>query len=463
MPLNWLCSEANLPEGCSPGKTCVAGACEDRTIANPSELAGYEEVEATSCFDTAGCFESITFPSVPKGSGQCGVSTAQAGSAVPNVNVALIVNTAAVGNYGVCGLRDQCRIPLARGGSEGWKPLMVNGESMGIGLPAEVCNQVGATVEGVEIADTSTNDNCPVKSDNSPLCAAESTCLGADVCPPEWPSSWKGYSCSAAQSPKAGESAERCWAAGQEREPGPAPGLWCCTGGQSARANDDPLLIDDMTLGPQVRVVSADGSVAGFWWTDSDDPNASLLPGPSPPKLFTYREIEPPIVPEDGPTIDRAACLKSEGFNGYVAMLGFYFAEDLEKGSLAPFDVSAYTGVTFWAHTRPNDEWDGELELHFTDQNTDVDVPDSTCNLHPEGGQCGDNWAKRGLTFTETWTRYHVAWDELEQEPDSSWGAKFELFDREHVYAAHFTVRGYGPDWPAPPFDFCVAHVYFTE
>ena len=57
MPLGWLCSEANLaPEGCLAGKTCRAGECVDRVIADPSALPDYVERSESSCFNTSECF-----------------------------------------------------------------------------------------------------------------------------------------------------------------------------------------------------------------------------------------------------------------------------------------------------------------------------------------------------------------------------------------------------------------------
>jgi hypothetical protein len=224
-------------------------------------------------------------------------------------------------------------------------------------------------------------------------------------------------------------------------------------------------LIDDMSLGPQIQVDPPEGAVAGFWFTASDDSNASLYPGYSEygtGELFTYREIDPPVTPDGGPTIERAACVKSDGFRGWTAMMGFNFAVNLRTSTPVSMDVSRYSGISFWARTFiPRTQQ--AISVQFPDGNTNVDDPESTCNQEPDEGVCGDNFARYGVVLERTWTQYFVRWDELTQDPAVYGSARFEALDQEKVGIVAFMVKGSGPNLDAPPFDFCVSHIYFTE
>jgi hypothetical protein len=53
-----------------------------------------------------------------------------------------------------------------------------------------------------------------------------------------------------------------------------------------------------------------------------------------------------------------------------------------------------------------------------------------------------------------------VTWDELTQARD--FGMMFENFE-PHVYSVDFQASGPGPSGLAPPFEFCVSQIAFTE
>ncbi|HXN30763.1 MAG TPA: hypothetical protein VN894_02835, partial [Polyangiaceae bacterium] len=336
--------------------------------------------------------------------------------------------------------------------------LAGDGGAVTIGLPQAVCDD-RTTLGGVVVAPTTTS--CPAKLVESPICGPPTdTCIKAGVCP-DWGPDWVGYTCSGSASPYAfNPKVQWCWAppaapdtdAGTAAAPG---GRWCCALGTGGPPGS--LLIDDMSGGPQVKIAPPRGDEsAGFWFTTSDDVHSPLTPAPL--DLFTYTAVPPSMTPDGGAM--NAACLTSpDGFTGYFAQEGFTFVEPQGKLSTAgdPFDVSAYTGIRFWAWSLYVGQ---SIRVNFPDFDTEAADPTSTCNLHPDAGTCGNDWSIQNLELTDVWTQYTIRWDQLTQ---ADWGPKVAQFDPKHVFATLFNLAGAGPNDLYPPFEFCVSQIYFTQ
>ena len=468
MPLSWLCSEANLEAPCPEGETCRAGRCADRRVGDPSTLPDYTDRESTSCFDTARCLrhsvrETPQILSAGIARGRCALRD-NAVSLTSGANVALIVDNAGVGNYGFCGPAGSCFTPLARDTDGGWSSVIEGGVSVAIALPDVVCENIGTTIRSVAVAPLDNNGSCQIKSEEQPLCAPEeATCLEASICPSDWPDERLGYSCAATQSPEIEDPLSYCWPTGTEPEAESVPGLWCCLTGQDPPEDRDPLLIDDMSLGPVVQVAPPEGRVPGGWFTYINDRTSAIYPRPD--ELFTCREFDPPVTPEGGPEIRHAACVRSDGFTGNSAGMGFPFAVDLLTQLAVPFDVSQYTGIRFWLYSELDLSSESptrvqQINVLFTDGNTDSWYRDSACR-DPDPVDCGDAFGKRGVIASHQWEQVFVAWEELQQS-SNEWGAQFDGLDQERVISVVFEVAGAGPNITVPPFDICVAQIYFT-
>ena len=466
MPLNWLCTDdANPSLSCGAGQTCQGGECVPSAI-DASALPAYTAPGGGACFDVGTCFAQLigggfVWPARPDPTtGQC-VPTNYNGGA--DVNVALVVDTSQIGNYGACNVvGGQCLIPLARGSPDGWRALSDDGGAVTIGLPPGVCNDVGTTLVGVVFAQASAT--CPPKLLDSSTCAPPDTCIFSSGVCPDWGPDWVGYSCSGSAVPPP-DAVQECFPptaasdagtddAGTETNGRATGGRWCC--GTGVGGQPGSLLIDDMSGGPQIKIAPPLGDSAGFWFTVSDDLKSPLLPVPL--GLFTYTAVPPSDTPDGGPM--NAACLTSPlGYNGFFAEEGFNFAwpkHMLSPGGV-PFDVSSYTGIRFWAWSLYADQ---SITVSFPDVDTASVDPTSTCNQNPDGGQCGNDWAIQNLALTDTWAPYEIRWDQLTQ---ATWGAKFPQFDAKQVFSTNFIVRGPGPVLYYPPFEFCVSQIYFTQ
>jgi hypothetical protein len=461
MPLNWLCTqEANPSLSCGAGQTCQAGACASAAV-DVSDLPLYSVPDA-ACFDVATCFQVLAggYAPIPTSNpGSCTVPSSLPGTG-EDVNVALIVNTSQIGNYGACvilGDYHSCLIPLARGAPEGWTFTDDSGTT--ISLPLSVCNDVDIkqTLTGVMVS-----SSCSFKQLETPTCSPKPTCIPVTgVCPDDWGTAdWQGYTCSGTAYPAGVQWCDAPPAildAGRMDTDGSAnAGRLCCSLGPEGLP-DSGLLIDNMTGGPEVKLTPPFPTENGGWWFTygNDDGGSPLFPPQH--TLFTYTTLPAFLTPDGGPM--NAACLRSEGFNtgtGYpTALEGFSFVESKDDPSQwESFDVNPYTGIRFWAWSLgPLRVW-----VSFPDSNTDSQDLQSACDQNPDAGGC--NPFGENINLSNDGREYHVEWGDLSQAP--SYG---EIFDaglvKQQVSGTLFQVNGNNPGY-LPPFDFCVSQIYFT-
>lgn len=463
MPLDFLC--ASLAEPCAADTTCQAGLCVDTAAA---ALDDYVAAAPSRCFDAKSCF--LTGAKITGGNSMvpqidpvfgCSIKGVVTLDAV-NINVALIANTSAVGNLGFCDpTLGKCLVPLEKGPGPGhWRTLFDQNnpsQVVGIGLPEAVCDQA------LGVAVFHSSSLCPTKSAPAALCQASASgaCIGASgACPPDWFSK----SCSGSLNPFCGDPpcADEAFCGEVVTDPaiGPTvPGLWCCALGQPAQP-DGSLLIDDMSSGPMVKLPPKTGELPGVWFTNSDDMNAEFFPpSKKQDQLFPYRTIDPSETPMGGPTISHAACLQSGGFTGNYALEGFDFYLNSADHSEAPFDLSPYTGISFWAKAKVDPTYHRvttTVLVKFPNEDTDGNVGVSSACKKTASSGCGDDFGAP-LTLTGDWTLQVIKWTDADFG-QQGYGQHFTSFNKE-VYSTLFVVPGPG----SLPFDFCIAQIEFTK
>jgi len=470
MPLNWLCSRDNRPVDCEPGMTCQAGQCKSSEITQP--LADYVPLPTSpTCFDVLDCtLKGATWraspPNTDPATGRCFMDSNMVLDAP--MNVALSLNPGRVGNAGVCvasasapstNQADHCFVPLNQDESpDGWQRATdADGQPI-IRLPDAVCEAFDrGAIKNVALTHKA---GCSPKTIAHPACDAAPACVSAlGGCPSLFPPSWSGYSCSGGISPRddSDSGLGYCGISDNDPELGPVVrGHLCCTAGQPP--SPDPLLIDDMSGGPLIKIAPAPGEFAGNWYTASDDTRSPLSPPQDANSLFVYRAIDP-VTPESGLTISRAACFTMrEGFTGNYAEEGFSFFA--KAAAAVPLDVSPFTGITFWAMIRPlGSEDPPRVLVLFPNHDTDTEH-ESPC-LEGRAGRSNCNaFGKRLDGLTPTWQKFSVRWSELSQVVP--FGMPFPSFD-PHVYSVNFEALGPDGGGRAAPFDFCVSQIYFTE
>ena len=466
MPLSWLCSDVNKPH-CDDGFTCDTGACVPSEL---SELPDHVAADSTTCFDVPACtLTGTSLKAMPETDAVTGDCLFEANLAIPTpINVALLVNTDKVGNAGVClpmGLgtsnAGNCYVPLAENADSGGFQLLKGGlGKTKILLPPAVCEHANDSISFVAVTHA---DACASKQPITPSCP-----MTSPVCVPSahscggLPSSWVGFSCSGSTKPTdiAGSAWTYCGASNTDPvlDHPPLRGKYCCTS-ERDESGTDPLLIDDMSGGPLIKVrPPADDVVAGSWFTASDDTEDSLSP-PQGPTLFTYRDIDP-VTPPGGPTITRAACFQMpSGLVGQFAEEGFAFFGT--RDTAKPLDVSPYRGIRFWAKLTSTDpEVPQPIRVVFPNGDTDTEHG-STC-MTPKGdkSKC-DAHGKLFSNMTDDWQEYEVRWSELEQSPPRG-QQLFPQFAMD-VYSVDFQAIGYGASGSQLPFDFCVSQISFLQ
>lgn len=132
-------------------------------------------------------------------------------------------------------------------------------------------------------------------------------------------------------------------------------------------------------------------------------------------------------------------------------------------------DLSAYSGVTFWAMADPAGA--SSLTVMFEDKNVD-----------PRGGICnsGDssntsncyNWFNVTIPVTGTLTRYTVDFSTLKQDPSWGYRPNPDVPDLQHAYGLAFQINAW-PCWAnsmcaggSPPpvtFDLWIDDIYFVN
>ncbi len=233
------------------------------------------------------------------------------------------------------------------------------------------------------------------------------------------------------------------------------------------------------------------GDAPGTWFTYGSDSGSQTSPGangqaisPKQYAAYTFMTLATPAMPAGGPTITTAACLSSSaGFDGYSVGEGFHFVtkggnpDAGVQAQPAPYDVSSYTGVTFWAmatqtsgtfHLRvkfPNAQTDGDA---FAAPGNTYGNPPSACfgGDASSNSACFDDFSDDIATITSTWAPVTIAFaTDLGQH---QFGEQFASgVDLTTVYGIEFEVEGLGAPGGdaglAPGFSFCIADIAFTK
>jgi hypothetical protein len=254
------------------------------------------------------------------------------------------------------------------------------------------------------------------------------------------------------------------------------------SGGSSDASDAGPTytLIDNMSGGPTVSGPLKCPGCNGSWY-NYGDPSGATTPSIN---AFLYTAFTPPLTTVFSTTAESNASrlASTKPFGGFGAGMGFFYKLSVPADAGAdatvsvpmPLDVSAYTGISFYAMASADA---GATTLHvlFPDINTDP-------NGHSaDGGSictaCFDHFGTT-VALTTTWTQYTVPFNGLMQ---AGFGApKPTALDTKNAFGIVFQING--PGCPAPTdggticvsadggslgtpvsFDVSVTALYFTK
>lgn len=179
-------------------------------------------------------------------------------------------------------------------------------------------------------------------------------------------------------------------------------------------------IIEDAENGDGQAVIAA--GRGGYLYTYTDDQGSTIEPSPG--------SFQPsPGGPAESRYALRISGTLGAGGHGYAGV-GLSFVDPK-----APYDASAYDGISFFAKAEAGSE--SHLRVKLPDAATD-----------PEGGQCSECFNDFGIDFavTEEWTRYVVQWSDLTQA--TGWGKpRPEAIDSAALYGVQWQVSTAGAEY----------------
>ena len=135
-------------------------------------------------------------------------------------------------------------------------------------------------------------------------------------------------------------------------------------------------------------------------------------------------------------------------------------------------DLTAYSGVTFWAMADPTGA--KSISVQLQDRNTDPQA--GICNAaNPTTDSDCWNGFGTGLLLTDTLTQYTLDFSMLQQDPRWGYHPAPDVLDLQHVYSMTFQVDGQlicvtgsnsmcaGGSNPPLSFDFWIDDLYFVK
>ncbi|MGC4064035.1 MAG: carbohydrate binding domain-containing protein [Polyangiaceae bacterium] len=178
----------------------------------------------------------------------------------------------------------------------------------------------------------------------------------------------------------------------------------------------DPLMIDDVEDGD--LTICGNGGRVGTWYTN----DSSTIVTPSLAVLPTVRS-------------DSSICMETiaSGTTNW-ATLGF----TLKGTSIAarlPYDVSAYTGLRFWARRGSASSYPSSVTVQLLQANTTTIAEGGTCSTSVY--ECSDHYAY-AISVSTAWAEYQLPFASFYQS--STWGSYFPR-DLASVLAIEFLMK----------------------
>jgi hypothetical protein len=184
-------------------------------------------------------------------------------------------------------------------------------------------------------------------------------------------------------------------------------------------------------------------------WGANMDLALSSMPGLSV-------EVVPPAGVSDGGAMAPDASI---GPQGCPIILG-------NEGAV---DLSAYSGITFWAMGDPTGA--RTVQVMFQDRNTAA--RGGICNYSDSNSPdyCYNGFATT-IGLTDTFTRYTIAFSSLQQNPNWGYRPNPDLLDLQHVHDIYFQINApvcyvtemcVGGAPPPVTFDFWIDDLYFVN
>lgn len=207
---------------------------------------------------------------------------------------------------------------------------------------------------------------------------------------------------------------------------------------ETAVATGSAPLIEDFEDGDDVSPAS-DGRSGGIWWWSGDDDADTVV---SPPLgALVVEDLETPRG-------DSTRAFHTSGTtDSWGAVAGVRLAEWIDESTLACYDATAYTGISFWARG------EGRLELKLGTAVPKAAAQGGACTASCTEADCKCCNTEHVAHFTvsDEWQRYSARWDDL----TVVYGAQ-SYFDEAELVTLAFGFNG--PTW-----DIWIDDIEFTK
>jgi hypothetical protein len=216
-------------------------------------------------------------------------------------------------------------------------------------------------------------------------------------------------------------------------------------------------LLSDFQVGTVARIEPAGTPPRNGRWYSYNDLSATCVQDP-PVGADHYPSMPPTAGP--GPSGGLALHAKWDGCAVWGAGIGAYLnlveAADGGVAALLPYDLTGYSGITFWAMTSPTA--DNKLRFKVVMRGETLIREGGTCDEAVVGiNKCGDSW---GWTFTApvtgAWQQVTVQFANLTKFKQEGWG-HVVAWNPSDVLAIQIQAQGTEMD---QPFDFWIDDVY---
>jgi hypothetical protein len=213
------------------------------------------------------------------------------------------------------------------------------------------------------------------------------------------------------------------------------------SGGGTSSGVDPANLLSDFE-DPAAATIVQSGGRNGYWYSYND---ASATCVQMPPNMAAYVGDTPPT-PSTGPSGKMALHAVWTGCSVWGAGVGADIGQPALDGGMyvgnkVPYDVTPYTGITFWALSSATADTKLRVKIPMTDETKIADG--GSCDEAVVGvNKCSDDWGQVfQLPTTGKWVQITVKFSDATKFKQEGWGQTFP-WNPAHVTSIQVQSQG---------------------
>ena len=223
---------------------------------------------------------------------------------------------------------------------------------------------------------------------------------------------------------------------------------------------DPENLISDFEDPVAATVVQAGTPMRNGYWYSYNDMSATCTQTPA--NGVAYLPTTPATFPADGTSSTMALHAMWNTCSTWGAGVGADLNQPAVDGGMytgpkVPYDLTGYTGITFWAMATAGSDTKLRIKLPMTDETKIVDG--GNCDEAVVGAnKCSDDWGTAfSLPTNGSWTQITISFSDATKFKQEGWGAIFP-WAPSHVTSIQIQSSDMGESY-----DFWVDDMYLTK